>query len=146
VFNLNVQVREEGGRVVFLHRVADGASDRSYGIHVAELAGAPREVTDRATELLERLQSEAASPASDERAPPPLARRAQAVQTALPLVVESDVENELRSADLAAMTPIEALNFLHDIQRRLRARSAEDPSKVVRMRRQPGRDPGRRRG
>lgn len=146
VFNLNVTVREEKDRVVFLHRVAEGASDRSYGIHVAHLAGIPREVTDRAAALLERLQSQATPSVADPATPPPLVRRARAVQTALPLVVESEVERELGSLDLAAMTPIEALNVLHDIQRRLRQRSAADPAKVVRMRSPTERDPGRRRG
>lgn len=140
VFNLNAAVREEGDRVVFLRRVSEGASDRSYGIHVAQLAGIPREVTDRASALLDRLQSQAASPTADPAVPPSLARRARAVQTALPLVVESDVENELKSIDLAAMTPIEALNLLHEIQRRLRAPAHDDSSKVVRMRKRTGRD------
>ncbi len=130
VFNLNVLVREEGERVVFLHRVAEGASDRSYGIHVAQLAGVPRQVTQRASELLARLQGSG-------RAEGALARRARAVQTALPLFVPSEVEEEIASLDLASMTPLDALNKLHELQRRLREGRTADPSKVVRMRRPP---------
>ncbi len=127
VFNLNVLVREEGERVVFLHRVAEGASDRSYGIHVAQLAGVPREVTRRAAELLEELQGTSRTGGT-------LVRRGRAVQTSLPLVVPSDVEAELASLDLASMTPLDALNKLHALQQRVRERLATDPSKVVRLR------------
>jgi len=131
VFNLNVLVREEGERVVFLHRVAEGASDRSYGIHVAQLAGVPREVTQRAAELLEELQGAA-------RAEGTLVRRGRAVQMALPLVVPSEVEAELASLDLASMTPLEALNKLHHLQQRVREQLRADSPKVVRMRRPRG--------
>lgn len=126
VFNLNVLVREEGERVVFLRRVAEGASDRSYGIHVAQLAGVPREVTRRAAELLEELQGVA-------RPGGTLVRRGRAVQTSLPLVVPSEVEAELASLDLASMTPLDALNKLHELQQRARDRAAQ-PSNVVRLR------------
>jgi len=131
VFNLNVLVREEGDRVVFLHRVAEGASDRSYGIHVARLAGVPPEVTRRATELLEELQGTA-------RPGGALARRGRAVQMALPLVLPSEVEAELASLDLASMTPLEALNKLHELQQRIRDRAAPDAAKVIRLRGGPG--------
>lgn len=127
VFNLNVLVREEGERVVFLRRVAEGASDRSYGIHVAQLAGVPREVTRRAAELLEELQGVA-------RPGGTLVRRGRAVQTSLPLVVPSEVEAELASLDLASMTPLDALNKLHALQQRVRDKLATHPSKVVRLR------------
>ncbi|MCS7172640.1 MAG: DNA mismatch repair protein MutS [Armatimonadetes bacterium] len=81
VFNLNVMVREEQDRIVFLHRVAEGSSDRSYGIHVARLAGLPREVVARAEEILARLEG------SGERkgVSPGLERRVEAIQTSLAL-------------------------------------------------------------
>ena len=55
--NLNVAVREWGGKVVFLYRIVDGGADHSYGIHVAKLAGLPRDVLERAREILESLES-----------------------------------------------------------------------------------------
>jgi len=64
--NLNVLVREWGDRVVFLRRVEEGAADRSYGIHVAQLAGVPEPVVERARAILGRLESE-----SRRIAPPP---------------------------------------------------------------------------
>ncbi|MDR7416863.1 MAG: DNA mismatch repair protein MutS [Armatimonadota bacterium] len=81
VFNLNVMVREEHDRIVFLHRVAEGASDRSYGIHVARLAGLPREVVARAEEILARLEGAGGR----NRISPGLEQRVEAVQTTLAL-------------------------------------------------------------
>ena len=57
VNNYNVAVREYGDEIIFLRQIVLGPSDRSYGIHVAKLAGLPREVLDRANELLELLEN-----------------------------------------------------------------------------------------
>ncbi|MCC6738326.1 MAG: DNA mismatch repair protein MutS [Planctomycetia bacterium] len=56
--NLHVQVREHQGRVVFTHRIAPGATDRSYGVHVAQLAGLPKPVVERAGQILKRLEDQ----------------------------------------------------------------------------------------
>ncbi len=81
VFNLNVLVREEPGRIVFLHRVVEGASDRSYGIHVARLAGLPQEVIARAEQILARLEGDE----KRNHLSPGLNRRVEAIQTTLAL-------------------------------------------------------------
>ncbi len=60
VVNLTMDVREVGGRLVFLHKIKEGPADRSYGIHVARLAGLPDAVTDRAAEKLRDLEEESA--------------------------------------------------------------------------------------
>src|SRR5699024_6613114 len=57
VKNLNVDVAEENGDVVFLHKIVEGSASRSYGIHVAKLAGAPKELLERAEERLFELES-----------------------------------------------------------------------------------------
>jgi DNA mismatch repair protein MutS len=57
VANYNVAVAEEGDTIVFLHRLMPGGTDRSYGIHVAQLAGIPKAVVNRATEILEELEA-----------------------------------------------------------------------------------------
>ena len=57
VRNLNVAVREWDDHIVFLHKIVEGAADKSYGIHVAQLAGVPPEVNARATEILSQLES-----------------------------------------------------------------------------------------
>jgi DNA mismatch repair protein MutS len=89
VCNLNVLVREEADRIVFLHRVAEGASDRSYGIHVARLAGLPREVIARAEEILLNLEGQQDGGPPRTRPRPPAHPRGplrSALQTALPLL------------------------------------------------------------
>ena len=67
VRNYNVAVAEERDRVVFMHHIVPGGADKSYGIHVAQLAGLPRPVVHRAQEILEQLEQEAPSPGSARR-------------------------------------------------------------------------------
>lgn len=131
VFNLNVLVREEGGRIVFLHRVADGASDRSYGIHVAQLAGLPEEAVERARQILETLQPQGKKPV--EEALTPLARRRKVVQMGLPLIMPSPVEEEILRLDLASMTPMEAMMKLWELQERSRSRVASKENRDERQ-------------
>jgi DNA mismatch repair protein MutS len=99
--NLHVEVQEWEEQLHFLHRVAPGPADRSYGIQVARLAGLPRRVVQRAQRLL------AQAPEAPPKAPTPL-------QPALPLFeAEPDpLRAELEALDLNRMTPLEALNWL----------------------------------
>jgi DNA mismatch repair protein MutS len=108
VRNYNVAVTEEGGRVVFLHKIVPGGADRSYGIHVAELAGLPRPVLHRAQEILTQLETDS----GHARASDPPARQ-------LALFPDHDpLRKELSSLDIAELTPLEALNKLFEWQRR----------------------------
>jgi DNA mismatch repair protein MutS len=111
--NYNVLVREAGDRVVFLHRLAPGGTDRSYGVHVAELAGLPNAVVKRAREVLARLEGEhrvvpGAPPASPD--PGQLALFTEALP--------HPVVDDLKALDLNTMTPIEALNRLAELQKK----------------------------
>ena len=113
--NYNVAVRETGETVVFLHRLEPGGTDRSYGIHVAQLAGLPDGVVRRAREILGTLEG-------DHRVvpgPPPEGPRdpGQLALFAEPPPPDPMVE-ELRLIDVNALTPLEALNRLADLQRR----------------------------
>jgi DNA mismatch repair protein MutS len=111
--NYNVLVREAGDRVVFLHRLAPGGTDRSYGVHVAELAGLPNAVVKRAREVLARLEEEHRVVPGAPPAPPDPGQ--------LPLFAEAlphPVVDDLRALDLDTMTPIEALNRLAELQRK----------------------------
>ncbi|MFL5506811.1 MAG: MutS-related protein, partial [Gemmatimonadales bacterium] len=109
----NVLVREAGDRVVFLHRLAPGGTDRSYGVHVAELAGLPNAVVKRAREVLLRLEGEhRVVPGAP--APPPDPGQLALFADPLPHPVVDD----LKAMDLNAMTPIEALNRLVELQRK----------------------------
>ena len=111
--NLNVAVRETGGTVVFLHRLEPGGTDRSYGVHVAQLAGLPEAVVGRARQVLHQLEGEhrvvPGTPAGDQD-PAQLALFAGAA-------ADPTLE-ELRAIDLDQLTPLEALNRLADLQRK----------------------------
>lgn len=113
--NYNVAVRETGDTVVFLHRLEPGGTDRSYGIHVAQLAGLPQAVVGRAREILVTLEGEHRMVPGP---PPPLSRD----PGQLPLFGEraepDPMMEELESLDVDTLTPLEALNRLADFKRR----------------------------
>ena len=113
--NYNVAVRESGGTVVFLHRLEPGGTNRSYGIHVGQLAGLPSQVVARAREILGTLEREhrmvPGAPPDASRDPGQLALFGE---TASP----DPMVEELRSIDVNTLTPIEALNRLADFKRR----------------------------
>jgi DNA mismatch repair protein MutS len=116
--NLNVAVRETGDTVVFLHRLESGGTDRSYGIHVAGLAGLPQGVVGRAREILATLEGEhRVVPGVPPPPPDPGQLTLFAAEAAPHPVVE-----EIRALDLDAMTPLEALNRLAELQRRAEER------------------------
>ena len=115
VRNYNVAVAEEGDRVVFLYKVVPGGADRSYGIHVAQLAGLPRPVIHRAEEILEKLEAEARSPISPKRI-------AEAHQLLL-FTITDPVLEELKKLDVESLTPLEAITKLYELQRQLEQRS-----------------------
>ena len=113
--NMNVAVRETGDRVVFLHRLEPGGTDRSYGVHVAQLAGLPDAVVRRAREVLARLESEhRVVPGAPEPSPDP-GQLALFAEAAPHPALEA-----LRDINLDALTPLEALNRLAELQRRAR--------------------------
>jgi DNA mismatch repair protein MutS len=131
--NVQVAVRESGDHVVFLHRVIEGAADRSYGIQVARLAGLPPAVIARAREVLHELEAErtvehleggpaAAGRHGSSGAAPATERGASeaARQGALFESREHPIEAELRGLDLDQLTPLEALRRLSDWKARLR--------------------------
>jgi DNA mismatch repair protein MutS len=108
--NARVEVVEEGDSVTFLHRIVEGGADRSYGIHVARLAGIPGGVVRRARELLVELESQRPLGPS---APP-------AAQLSLPLPVPPHpVVEELGRLDLEGLTPLAALNKLAEWRERV---------------------------
>jgi DNA mismatch repair protein MutS len=116
--NLNVAVRETGERVVFLHRLEAGGTDRSYGIHVAGLAGLPGRVVARAKEVLATLEEEHRVIPG---APPPPPDPGQLTLFAGEFAPHP-VMDEIRGLDLDGMTPLEALNRLAELQRRAEER------------------------
>jgi DNA mismatch repair protein MutS len=122
VRNYSVAVAEKEGDVVFLHRIVPGGADRSYGIHVAHLAGLPRAVTSRAMEVLAQLERP-----GDGAQPVPRGRRRRREQvTQAPLfALPSPLLEEMAALDVSAMTPIEAINKLFELQEKARASGRE---------------------
>jgi len=113
VRNFNVAVAEEEGGVVFLHRILPGGADRSYGVHVAQLAGLPRAVVLRAQELLEELEA-----SRDRRAPSsPRRRREEAPQLAL-FAPDGVLARELAELEVDSLTPLQAITKLYELKER----------------------------
>jgi DNA mismatch repair protein MutS len=110
VRNYNVQVREIGDQVLFLHRLQPGGADRSYGIEVGRLAGLPPTVLRRATELLRLLEAEQIVPRSGRASAVPTT--AADDQLALFGTATHPVVQRLRNVEPNTMTPIQALEML----------------------------------
>ncbi len=114
VRNYNVAVAEQGSEVVFLHRILPGGADRSYGVHVAQLAGLPKTVTLRAQELLEELEATRTEPSRSARP-----RRQESPQ--LPLfAANSALLRELAETDVDSLTPLQAITRLYELAERAR--------------------------
>lgn len=107
--NFNVAVAEEGDEVVFLHRVVPGGADRSYGIHVAQLAGMPRPVVDRARDLLAQLEQQGSD--FQVRAPKKPAQLSFFDDEPHPALVA------LRKLEVDSLSPLEALTHLYELKR-----------------------------
>lgn len=112
--NYKVDVREYGDKVVFLHKLLPGFADHSYGIQVAQLAGLPEEVTDRAKKILGKLESTDLSvrggPAVEKTAP-------DRFQMTLFEAKDDRLRTELREIDIEKLTPLEALQKLADLKK-----------------------------
>ncbi|MBV9510529.1 MAG: DNA mismatch repair protein MutS [Caulobacteraceae bacterium] len=118
VANLSMRAKEWNGDLVFLHEAAPGPADRSYGVQVAKLAGVPGAVVARAREVLERLETQTASPARLDDLP--LFAAAAAVEEAVGYG-PSEVEEALKGLDLDGMSPREALEALYRLKGLLKA-------------------------
>ncbi len=116
VKNCNVAVTEEEGRVVFLHRILPGGADRSYGIHVAQLAGLPRPVIQRAQEVLSELEEGRDRRDRSPRHRPP---REAAVQLSL-LGANHALLEELAALDVDGLTPLQAITKLYELRQKAR--------------------------
>ena len=113
ITNLHVTIREWKDDIVFLYRIAEGRTDRSYGIHVAKIAGVPESVVARAHELLETLtvHTQQASDECDEGAGSPQ-------MSLFTEYLQSPLIDELKSIDLDALSPMEAFDVLREFSRR----------------------------
>ena len=120
VRNYNVAVTESNNQVVFLHHIIPGGADRSYGIHVAQLAGIPRPVILRASEILQQLEATSGTtvqvnPASSQQ---------------LVLFPETNpLLDELKKLDLNTLPPIQAINLLYEWQKKFLANPDQESKK-----------------
>ncbi len=116
--NWNVAVRETGDGIAFLHRIVEGSADKSYGIHVARLAGVPTPVVERAKAVLTSLEAEHVDDVGKPKVPDRPARTKNETQLSL-FAEQHPLLDELRALDLDDMTPLEALRELHSLRERL---------------------------
>lgn len=105
--NVHVSASESDGEIVFLHKIKDGAIDKSYGIHVAKLSGMPSEVITRANEILNFYENKKVEPTND---------KVQLSMDFEEVKKESEIENKVKEIDPLNMTPIDAINFLYELK------------------------------
>lgn len=134
--NVHVSAIEENGKVVFLHKIKEGAADKSYGIHVAQLAELPMSLINRAREILDKLEQGNQTNEIVKDSFNPQERFEQTKESQLSFFEKEHIKNEtkeepftkkekqvlqiLKSLDLLDMTPLEAMNKLYDIQKKLK--------------------------
>ncbi len=115
--NRSMAVKEWKGSILFLHRVTDGPADRSYGIHVARLAGVPDEVCRRADEILANLERHELDVMGEEPVAIPARRPVDRIQQmGLFRSAADELIDRLRSLDLDRTTPIDALKLLAELK------------------------------
>jgi DNA mismatch repair protein MutS len=119
--NWNVAVREDADDVIFLHKIVPGAADKSYGIHVAQLAGVPRAVLDRAKVILQTLESDHVDDAGKTRVPERRTQKKRELQLSLFEAEEHPIIGELRQLNVNELTPLAALQELHRLREQLQS-------------------------
>lgn len=117
--NWNVAVQELEGQIIFLHKIVEGAANKSYGIHVAQLAGVPQEVISRAKIILDTLEEDHIDDTGKPRVPERNTRTTGQTQLSLFGTEDHPLLNEIRKMDLNQMTPLAALEQLHRMREEL---------------------------
>lgn len=127
--NLNAAVKEWGDEIIFLRKIEEGAADKSYGIQVARLAGLPEDTIKRAKEILSNLEkaelNELGAPKLAYTADSTSAEKKRAGQLDLFTTQADPVIKEFLGMDILNMTPIEALNTLYEMRRKLSEKGKE---------------------
>lgn len=119
--NYSVAVKERGNDIVFLRRIIPGGADKSYGIHVAQLAGLPKRIIERAQQVLQELEQSKINQAPAT----PEANKREASQPAVAALslFGSSITEEMLAIDVMTLTPLEALNTLYRLQNKAREES-----------------------
>ena len=110
VYNLKVQVSEDKDDVIFLHKIVKGAANKSYGVHVAKLAGIPENVIIRAGKILKSFENEKNKNDKEHQLPMDIfdAKNNQ---------ISDELINQIKNIDVENITPLEAINKLYDIKK-----------------------------
>lgn len=129
--NVHVSAVEHNGRVVFLHKIKEGPADKSYGIHVAKLAELPKELISRAAEILTELEQQPAAlkvsvkeitpVISEETAQLSFFDEPKEKKKWEPAAKERKILEQMKSMDILDMTPLQAMNALYELQKKLRS-------------------------
>jgi len=127
VKNFNVAVAEEGDKVIFLHKIVPGGTDRSYGIHVAQLAGLPKSVIVRAQEVLAELESHSPQKSKVSQRKAPTLSGLQ-----IPLFSkDSLLADEISRLDIDSLSPLEAITKLYELKRMTQENKDSPPDGMV---------------
>lgn len=117
IVNMNVAVKEQGENIIFLRKVINGRADRSYGIHVAKLAGLPLEIINRSKEILRSLEAARDNTA---QVAATVEEKAETCDR-----IENPVLEEIRQLDIYGMTPLEAIGKLYELQKKIDNKSIQ---------------------
>ena len=127
VRNYNIAVKEWNDEIIFLRKLVEGGTNRSYGIQVARLAGIPDKVVSRAKKILNRIENAAYEPAGGSRGTGQDGRGdQQQLQLELFTLPGQEIIKKIKRLDIASMTPIEALNYIDELQKEAGGQRSED--------------------
>ena len=121
VKNYRIAVREEKDRIVWLRKIMPGGTDRSYGIEVARLAGLPQDAIDRAKDILQELESNGTGSRTLKKGAKVKVRE-ETLQLTLFAGEKHPVIGEIEKLDVSTMSPIEAMNKLYELQKKVQNR------------------------
>jgi DNA mismatch repair protein MutS len=116
--NFKVEVREYEDKVIFLHKVTPGGADHSYGIQVAQMAGLPLFVTNRAKEVLQNLEGKELTPYEVKKAKLAKLKHQDELQINMFEIKDDKLRKELSDMEIDHLTPIEALNRLNELKKK----------------------------
>ena len=117
--NYKVDVREYGDKVIFLHKVTPGFADHSYGIQVAQMAGLPEEVTERAKQVLKNLETSELVVRTKEKKEVAREKRSGDIQLTMFEIKDDKLRQELLALDIEHMTPLEAMQALAVLKKKI---------------------------
>ena len=121
--NYKVEVREYDDKVIFLHKVSAGGADHSYGIQVAQMAGLPVYVTNRAKEVLQNLESKELTPYEEKKEKLKKLKQKDDLQISLFEVKDDKIRTEIEDIEINNLTPLEALNKLSELKKKVKEKT-----------------------